>query len=397
MAMFLIARGADVRHVDSNRNSILHAAVHAGSMAVLAFLLSTQLAVLGNSVDILDVHSMTPLMWAAYQSKQDILELLLRLGANANMQDDGGKTALHYAMANGYPAIKVVLLAKGANPDLKDFGTDSDHNGAESPRMIATTQGYLPTFESYIQRAAWIQDLTSPGVTVLGRSLRKEICAAALPLVGLSVALGALSLYPWFVGIPLALLAIVAMHYCVVRFVIRNRRPPQLQKLPYVSSIFQSSALLILLTWLARVLPATTRGYLDGQAAPTHRLLNVVFMWLFGSCMYFFYATVFADPGLIARNEDIQSAAPVVRRLAEAGRLDTDNFCFSCLNKRPLRSKHCRVSNRCVALFDHHCPWAYNVVGLGNHREFVAFLALLAAGISVYVVLVSRYMDSVFT
>ncbi|KAJ2706488.1 palmitoyltransferase akr1 [Coemansia spiralis] len=397
MIVFLVARGADARHTDSNRNSVLHAAVHSGSIAALAFLLSTQLSVLGNSVDILDTHGMTPLMWAAYQSKQDILELLLRLGASVNMQDGSGKSALHYAMMNGYPSAKVALLEKGANPDLKDFGTDSDHNGAQSPREIATAHGYLPAFEGYIRKGASLRDLTSPGYTVLGRSLRKEICAAVLPLVGLCVALGALSLYPWFLGVPFALAAVAAMHYSLVRFITRRRQPPQILRLPYISSIFQWSALLILITWVTRVLPVTTRGQIDGHSIPTHRLLNVVFMWLFGSCMYFFYATVFADPGFIPRNEDIQAAEPVVRRLAEAGRLDSENFCFSCLNKRPLRSKHCRYAGRCVARFDHYCPWAYNVVGLGNHREFVVFLALLASGISVYVVLVSRYMDSVFT
>ncbi|KAJ1726008.1 palmitoyltransferase akr1, partial [Coemansia biformis] len=394
--VYLTAHGADTTPQDSNGNTVLHAAVHSGSAAVLALLLGTRLAVPGSSVDQTDIHDMTPLMWAAYQSKEDILRLLMRVGANVNAQDKTGKSSLHYAMMNGYPVIKVALLAKGADFNLKDFGSDSDHNGAQSPRDVAVLHGYLPEFEAYIREAEGIRDCTDPGFTVFGRSLRKEIGAAVLPLLGVVLALGTMSLYPWFIGVPLGVLVVAAMHYAIIRVVIRRRVPPQLQRLPYVSSVFQSSALVIFATWVTRVLPVTTRGSFDGHPMPTYRLLNVVFMWLFGSCMYFFYTTVFADPGYIHRNENIQDAVLVMRRLAKAGCLDPENFCFTCLNKRPLRSKHCKFTDRCVARFDHHCPWAYNVVGVGNHREFVSFLALLAAGIATYVVLVSRYMESMF-
>ena len=32
-------------------------------------------------------------------------------------------------------------------------------------------------------------------------------------------------------------------------------------------------------------------------------------------------------------------------------------LCVSCKIVRPLRAKHCSVSDRCVELFDHYCPW----------------------------------------
>ena len=59
-------------------------------------------------------------------------------------------------------------------------------------------------------------------------------------------------------------------------------------------------------------------------------------------------------------------------------------ICVACRIVRPLRAKHCSVTDRCVEVFDHYCPWVGNAIGKRNRHTFLLFLwlelyALLAA------------------
>lgn len=49
-------------------------------------------------------------------------------------------------------------------------------------------------------------------------------------------------------------------------------------------------------------------------------------------------------------------------------------LCVSCKIVRPLRAKHCSVTDRCVEAFDHFCPWVGNTIGKGNRHLFLIFL-----------------------
>eukprot|EP01017_Pseudomicrothorax_dubius_P010418 TRINITY_DN13724_c0_g1_i3.p1 TRINITY_DN13724_c0_g1~~TRINITY_DN13724_c0_g1_i3.p1 ORF type:complete len:424 (+),score=55.89 TRINITY_DN13724_c0_g1_i3:244-1515(+) len=70
-------------------------------------------------------------------------------------------------------------------------------------------------------------------------------------------------------------------------------------------------------------------------------------------------------------------------------------YCNRCFIEQPLRAKHCKDCNRCVAMYDHHCPWLGTCIGEKNHGLFLVFLILQSIQLSVAAVkIVSFYIPA---
>ena len=79
-------------------------------------------------------------------------------------------------------------------------------------------------------------------------------------------------------------------------------------------------------------------------------------------------------PGYVSDAE----TADAERLLEEAAELGSG--CARCdTSSTPLRARHCRVCDRCVRKFDHHCFWVGTCVGERNHGRFWMFLAAQTA------------------
>mmetsp|Transcript_42118 Transcript_42118/g.126054 ORF Transcript_42118/g.126054 Transcript_42118/m.126054 type:complete len:1103 (-) Transcript_42118:630-3938(-) len=103
----LISEGANVN--EKTNMSPLNAAAERGHADIVDVILRA-----GADVNLQVVVGMTPLCFAASNGHLDIVVMLLDAGADPNLANDSEYTALTYAALRGYPDIARVLLDRGA-------------------------------------------------------------------------------------------------------------------------------------------------------------------------------------------------------------------------------------------------------------------------------------------
>lgn len=93
----LLQYGGDPLLTDSQGFNVLHLATHSSNIMLILYLLHQPLM----TPDLLDSADHTSLMWAAYQGDALSVDVFLRWGADVKKKDQGGLTALHWAVVRG--------------------------------------------------------------------------------------------------------------------------------------------------------------------------------------------------------------------------------------------------------------------------------------------------------
>ncbi len=118
MVALLLNNNADIHSLVRHKTP-LHIAVNGYNIyEIIELLLQHDRTI----VDVGDNENNTALHMAVRQRDVNITKLLIKYGANVNMQEsDGGHTPLHMAVSKGYMDIMELLLNAGADPYIKTY------------------------------------------------------------------------------------------------------------------------------------------------------------------------------------------------------------------------------------------------------------------------------------
>ncbi|KAI5289090.1 palmitoyltransferase akr1 [Ascosphaera aggregata] len=278
----LLERGADPSVRDIQGYNILHLATFSGNAFLLILLLHQEIP-----IDVPDPQGHTPLMWAAYKGFPVCVDLFLRWGANVNAVDDGGLTPLHWALVRG----SLPCISKMLEYDADRFAKTKD---GKSPDMVATEIG---------TKNLWHRSLKDHGYTLSGdpvhltlgleRFVRnKSLVRRWFFLWPFLMVLGSIYLVsnlPVYVGLPALFIWVFIMQFTAQK--VGSVAPPEfrdIQKTPFLAGIFA------------------------------------------------------ADPGYVPKLSSRNQQRKVMQSLLNDWIFDDQHFCVMCLNRKPLRSKHCK-------------------------------------------------------
>lgn len=124
--------------------------------------------------------------------------------------------------------------------------------------------------------------------------------------------------------------------------------------------------------------------------------LHVILWWsavaLLCISVPLFVLTVTVSPGYLKPFYDYTRLVEVAFEIG----LHLDNFCSYCEVIKSETSFHCNICNKCVELFDHHCPFINNCLGYRNHKYFILFIVSFMSYLGVLLTETIRHFIEIY-
>jgi len=114
-----------------------------------------------------DRNGNTPLMWASFEGKSEVVQILVDNGAALNLQNFRGETSLFLAASRGNVDVCRILLENGANQNLGNIE-------ATSPGHIAAVGGFVDILRLLNQYGAFMNAQDEEGDSILHYAIRES-------------------------------------------------------------------------------------------------------------------------------------------------------------------------------------------------------------------------------
>lgn len=363
MVVLLMRHGADPNCVDGEGCTTIHLAAQLGHSVILAFLIAK-----GIDVDLPDENGKTPLMWSAFRiHSMDPVRLLTTFNANPRVTDHNGNTALHYAAMGGNAMVCTLLLKLGVPVDAQNKDGLTAIEIAESKKFVAV-----------VKRLEMEGIYKSKQKSILDNYIGDEDTKLKISMVfpGLVMFLiGFIAELNIFIILKLGLYA--ALFYLVKTYFKHSTSMAIMNKIPVY--VYLATKFWMYSTWFYFF-----SSHIDSI------ILHLLFICTALIQGYNFWKAWRIDPGYIELSTS--ERRKMLLAFTEREEFKLNQFCTTCIIRKPVRSKHCSICNKCVAKFDHHvgffyfrnycidnliilqCPWVDNCIGANNHKYFLGFL-----------------------
>lgn len=381
LAAFLIRKGANPNAVDDSRDTALHWAAYKGSVDVCGLLM--HLNGVDTQLSTKDTYGQTPLHLASLRGCTDVVRYLLEQAETSTYRQSSkisttstdsisrvGSRSLPSSSASQLDGVSSIGSSSSSSSLPKTLLTMSDRDG-KTPLDLALKKNKVAVellLKDYMDK--YCNDSSSSI-----RYFLKKVCSLSNWKVWFGLAQGSIEVQPpkaifWSVVI-FQLIGTVFIEFYLF-LPIFSRSSMEEGRLWDCTILNCLRFTFSILMWLSFILcHETDPGTLSNASLETKRQLT----YLCNDNMEIKRKMETLTKELHKLyDQTLDSYADVCHNKNQSARLP---LCHTCHIAKPLRSKHCRVSNKCILLFDHHCPFLGTTIGLYNYRYFFSYLVTM--------------------